>query len=317
MSMIDSIRDFLSPSTLADLAGSLKPTRSGLLRGLGYFLFGAIVFVVVFASKYSVRHADEFARKITADIQPVKVEFSYLAPTLFPPRATLDYVRITDRKTKQPILLMKDVDLRLSVLPLLMGKGSFSIKSRMFGGVVDASFSTGTLFNTDWISGDVSLEMVELQTIPQIKGYDKTLKGFASLEASFEGKWGTPQGMEADLYANLAQLDMENRFPIIKGARLKGFRVDLDCSLADGVITVRDFDLKDSAGISLKSDGTISLAANNFNKSLLKMQGKFIGPPNRVAMSVLDPKAAQMLKKKQAVPVNILGTVGRPNIKMK
>lgn len=317
MSMIDTIRDYLSPAGLADLAASLRPTRSGVLKGGGYFLFGVVVFAVVFAAKFAVRQADEYARTAVANLQGVIIEFPYLEPQLFPPSVTLDYLRIKDRKTKKQILAMKDVDLRISMLPLLMGKGSVSVTSRMFGGLVDATVSTGALFNTDWISADIVLDMVELQRIPQVKGYDKTLKGFASLTTSFEGKWRSPGGMSGDLYANLAQLDMENRFPVIKGPRLKGFRVDLDCSLEDDVLTVRDFDLKDNGGISLKSDGTIVLAMNNFNKSQLKMQGRFIGPPNRVATSVLAPKAVEMMKKKQAVPVSILGTMGRPDIKIK
>lgn len=314
MDILTAIRERLTPAAVVDAVMNFRPSRGDLLKAGAYLLYGVMVFSIVFAAKYYVRQTDELARKAVSGLDGVVIEFPYLEPQLFPPRVTLDYLRVLDAKTKKPIVLMRDADVRVSVLPLLMGKASISLTSRMYGGLVEADVTTGAFFNVDRASLDVRMEMVELERIPQVKQYDKSLKGFASIDASLDGEWRFPFAMEGSIVASLDQLDMENRFPVVKGARLKGFDMDIDCVMEDGVWSVARFDLVGKSGISLKSAGTVTVDQQDFNKSVLDMKGSFLGPPNQLATSVLDPKAVEMLKKKQVVPVAVTGMLGSPAV---
>ncbi|BDQ38456.1 hypothetical protein SYK_28160 [Pseudodesulfovibrio nedwellii] len=317
MNPLNTIRERFFSFSLLDSIKGIEISRKKALTWSAYFFFGLIIFSLVFTAKYYVPQVDDMARNATSNLEGITVEFSYLEPQLFPPRVMLDYLRIYEKKPKKPILLLKDTDIRLSLFPLLVGKVSLSIDSRMYGGLMAADISTGMLFNTDWVSVDLKLDMVELEKIPQVKEYDRSFKGFASVETSFDGNIAFPSVMEGDLLVKVDQLDMENRFPIVKGARLSGYKVVLDCSLDDGLMTVRDFDLSDNDGISLKADGTIAIDQSDFNKSLLDLRGKFLGSPARLATSVLDPKVLTMLKKKQAVPVVVVGPLEGPQVLLK
>lgn len=315
MSVLDTIREKL-PSFVNPI-GSVEITRQVVLKWAAYTIYGLIIFALVFAAKYYVQQSDELAREATASLEGVSVEFSYLEPQLFPPRVTLDYLRIYEKKTKKPLLLLKDTDIKLSVFPLLVGKVSLSVQSRLYGGLMNADVATGALFNTGRVSADLKLDMVELEKIPQVKEYDRSLKGFASVETSFGGELAVPSSIEGDFLLKIDQLDMENRFPIVKGARLKDFKVVLDCTHLDGLLTVRDFDLTSKDGISLKSEGTVAVNESDFNKSELDMKGKFIGPLNRLAASVLDPKVVALLKNKKAVPLTIKKSLDSPKLELR
>lgn len=306
----------MSFAALVDSVTNFRPKRRSLLKAGAVLLYGMVVFGIVFAVQYYVRQADDLARKAVADLKGVTVEFSSIEPQLFPPRLTLDFLRVFDGKTKKPILLMKDTDLRLAVLPLFVGKVALSVEGRMYGGLVNAKVSTGSMLDMDWISADVKLDMVELEKIPQMRAYDKSLKGFALIETTFEGNLAAPETLTGEFYAKLDQLDMENRYPVVKGPRLKGFTVNFDCGLKDGLLTVRDLDVKDQTGISLKTDGTVTLDPANFMKSTLALEGKFTGPVARFAVSVLGKKAIGMLKKKQSVKVMVGGSVEQPKVEM-
>jgi type II secretion system protein N len=312
MSMLDAIRERMNPATLLDAVRGFEFTRRGLLVALAYFLYGVVVFAVVFAAKYAVLNADALIREAVARQDAFTVEFSRFEPQILPPRVVLDHLRVLDKKTGQPLLLMGETDLRLSVLPLLVGKVGVSLTSRMYGGVVEADLATGVFFNTDVVNADISLDMVELERIPQVRAYDKSLKGFASVTASLHGEWASPLSMEAELTGRLAQLDMENRVYVVKGARLTGYEVDLDCALNDGVLRVRRLDLSGGDGISLKTEGDIAVNDQDFLQSKLDMTGKFLGPPEALATRVIDPKALAMLRNKQAVNVAVTGTPANP-----
>lgn len=313
MNILDTIRERL-PDLSLETFRDIEVSRAQAFKWGAYFTFGLLVFSVVFAAKYYVRQTDELAREATGNLENVTVNYSYLDPQLFPPRVTLDYLRIHDKKTKRPILLLKDTDVRLSLFSLFVGKVSLSIDSRMYGGLVEADISTGMFFNTDWISLDVQMDMVELEKIPQVVSYDRTLKGFATVKASLAGEIALPKQMAGDLFVKIDRLGMENRFPVVKGARLEDFTVVADCTSKEGVLTVHDFDLISADGISLKTDGTITVNPKDFNLSTLDMRGKLMSPVKRLATSVLDPKAVKMLKEKKAVKVTMKGTPKSPQI---
>lgn len=315
MSILDSFQK-LSFADLVDTAVSWRPTRRGTFKFFLYLIYGVVVFTVVWCAKFYVRQADTLAREAVAGLEGISVEFPYLEPHLFPPRVTLDYLRVANAKTKKTTFEMRDTDIRLSLFPLVVGKVSFSIKSRMYGGIVEADVSSGALLDFDWISCDLKADMFELERIPQVNVYDRTLKGFGSIDTEIKGVWSAPASMSGDLYLNLAQLNMENRFPVVKGRRLKGYQLDLDCSLEDGLMTVRDLDILSNDGISLKTEGAVTLSGESFEKSTLDMTGKFIGPPNRLATSMIDKKAVVMLKRKQAVKVELVGKIVSPRLQM-
>lgn len=307
-----SLLDFFPKTLVVDLvdsAFSWRPSRSGVFKFLLYLAYGLVVFFVVWSVKYYVRQADALARKAVAGLDGISVEFSHIEPQLFPPQVVVDYLSIANSKTNKTILKMTDADIRLSLFPLLVGKVSFSIKARIYGGLAEADVTSGALFDFDWISCDLTAEMLELEAIPQVNEYDRTLKGFGSIKTEFKGAWNVPTLISADLYLDLARLDMENRFPIVKGERLKGYRIDLDCSLEQGFVTVRGFDIQSDDGISLQAEGSVTLDGENFGKSKLDLTGKFIGPLNRLATSVIDKKAVAQLEKTQAVKVSVTGTL--------
>ena len=317
MSVLDTIREKVTLAAVTDAITGIRVTPKGVLKAVAYLIYGMIVFTVVFATKYYVQQADDLARKGVAGLKGITVEFPYLEPRLFPPRVTLDYLRVLDKKTGKTLLVMKDADIKVSPMKLLWGKVAVSFTSRMWGGVVDATISTGSMFNTDWVSLDITTDMVELDKIPQVRDYDETLKGFATLNVSLNGEWKAPLLMEGEVVGTLKQLDMDNRFPVIKGARLKGYDIDIDTFLGDGDLRFERLDVVGENGVAFKASGSIKTDGSNFNKSTLDMKGTFIGPVNLLATSVIDPKAVAMLKKKQALPVVISGNMQSPKITLK
>ncbi len=317
MNPLNTVRELFAKVPLFGRLSDFEVTRGTVLAGVGYLLFGLVVFCLVFAARYYVVQTDALVREVVGKLDGVTVEFPHLEPQLVPPRVTVEYVRVYHKKTRKPILLLKDTDLRLSFLPLLMGKLSLSATSRAYGGLVDIDLSTGAFFNTDWLSVDVRTEMIDLGTIPQIKSFDRSLKGFLTIDASVQGAVNALLEVEGEVVARLDRLDMENRFPVIKGARLKGFSMNLDCSMEKGVWSFSQLDIVSTDGISLKTAGALSVDAKNFQKSTFEMNGKFLGSPKRLATSVLDPKAVAMMKKKQAVPVQLRGSIANPQVLLK
>jgi type II secretion system protein N len=295
----------------------MEITRARVLGWAGYFIYGLLVFSLVFAARYYVRQTDPLARQAVSGLAGVTVEFPYLEPQLFPPRLTLDYLRVLDKKTKAPLLVLKDADIRISMLSLMLGKLRLSVKSRAYGGLLDFDVTTGMFFNANWLKVGVRTDMIELDTIPQVVNYDKSLKGYATMDVSLSGDWSKPLELEGDFLVQLDGLDMENRFPVVKGARLAGYKILLDGSSDNGVLSIRDFDVLSQDGISLKTEGTITMDKADFSKSGLDLSGKFLGPLERLATSILDPKAVEMMKKKQAVPVKVTGVMGNAQILMR
>lgn len=314
MSRLNDIRERLNACSMA--IPNVEITRSHIRAGLGYLLWGVLVFVVVFGAQYFIRNADSMARKAVADLPGVTVDFSYLEPQLLPPRVTLDYLHIRYRNNKQPLLMLGSTDARLSLLPLLMGKVEVSLKSMAYGGLVEASVATGAFLDTDQVNGEITLDLVELNKVPQARNYDRTIKGFGSVQATFEGAWADPLSMQAAVTASLEKLNTENRYPIIKGGRLKDYRIDLDCTLQEGILTVRDFDLKSGDGITMKTDGIITVDKSNIYRSKLNMKGRFNAPINRLATTILHRTVTNRLKKKQAVTMTMGGNVERPQIQL-
>ena len=317
MDPLSNVKEWLADFSVLESLRAIDLSGKALVKLAALFVYGIIVFCIVFISRYYVSRADELIRDVAQRNESLIIEFPYLDPQVFPPKASLDYLRIYERKGKKPILLMKDLEVRLGVLPLLVGKGNVSLAGRAYGGVVEADLTTGMFFNPEYLSVDLKFDMVELPKVPQVKAYDRSLKGFLSLEASVSGEPANPLAMEGDVYLNLAQLDMDNRFPVIKGSRLKGYRIDLDCTLEDGVMSIRDFDVKSDDGIVLKSSGSVVFDESNVQQSVLDMEGRFQGPVKRLATSILDTKAVAMLKKNQAVSLDIAGSFGAPQIVLK
>lgn len=64
--------------------------------------------------------------------------------------------------------------------------------------------------------------------------------------------------------------------------------------------------------ISLKIEGSFAVNQQDFNQSVIDMKGEFIGGAEQLATSVLDPKAVEMIMKKQAVPVWQKGLLAAP-----
>ena len=317
MASLDSIRSALAGFSPVELIRGIELTRGRVLGWIGYLLYGLLVFSLVFAARFYVRQTDALARQAVSGLAGVTVEFPYLDPQLFPPRLTMDYLRVLDKGTKEPLLVLKDADVRVSVLPLLLGKLRLSVTSRAYGGLLDLDVTTGMFFSTDWLKVGVRTDMIELETIPQVVKYDKSLKGYATVDISLSGDWSNPLGLSGDFLVQLDGLDMENRFPVVKGPRLAGYKVVLDGSSDNGVFSIRDFDVLSQDGISLKTEGTITVDAADFSKSALDLSGKFLGPPKRLATSILDPKAVGMMQKKQAVPVKVTGVMGNPQVMMR
>jgi len=317
MNLPDSIRSCLNKETLLDQFRNIEISRGFLIRSCGYLAYGLIVFLMVFTVRYYALQADTLVREAVSGLENVVVEFPHIEPQLLPPRVTVDYLRVYEKKGRKPILLLKDTDIRMSMFPLLIGKASFSIVTRAYGSVVEAHLSTGAMFDTDWLNADVKFEALDLDKIPQIRQFDRTMKGYASLDASLSGEWANPLTMRGDVVASLAQLDMDNRFPIVKGKRLQGFTIDLDCSMRDGLWDIARFDLRSESGISLKVAGLLDVDETSFDNSNIDMEGKLLSDPKLLATRVLDPKVVQMLKRKQAVPIQCAGTIARPNITLK
>lgn len=317
MSVLDSIRDRISFPSLWEAVSSWRPTRGGVLRAFLYFLYGALVFTVVFCARYYVRQADTLARAAVAGLQGVTVEFPRLEPQLFPPRVTLDYLRVLDGKTRAPLLELSDAEIGLSAWKLLSGKIAVSLRCRMYGGVVEGAVGTGGLFDTSRVSLDIRADMLELEKIPQVRDYDKSLKGYATFEASLDGKPSEPLLMEGEVSATLRQLDMENRFPVIKGARLAGYDLAVDCAMDNGVFDFGKLDVTGTNGVALRAEGRVQANPADFGKTFLDMKGTIAGPAAAFATSVIDPKAVAMLNKKQAVPIDITGSISNVTIRVR
>lgn len=314
MSLLDAIRERASFSALWEAVSIWRPTRGGMLQAFLYFLYGALVFSVVLAARYYVRQADTLARATVAGLQGVTVEFPRLEPQLIPPRMTLDYLRVLDAKTGKAVFEIKDVTARFSLPALLVGRLSCYLEGRAYGGVVDAKVSTGAFFSASKGSLDLNLEMIELQRVPQVSEYDKTLTGFVSGQVSLSGEWAAPLGMEGDVLLNLKRLDMDNRFPVVKGSRLAGVDVRLDCSVSKGLVTVRGFDLKSGDTLSLEMVGAITLDESSVLNSKLDLNGQVSGDPSRLANSLLEKRILGMLKKKQPIRVTMSGPMASPRL---
>ena len=199
MNILDSIREHLAAFSLLDSIKSVELSRKKIMKWAAYTIYGVLAFSLFFTAKYYVLRTDELVREAVGNLDSVSLEFSYLEPRLFPPRVLLEYLRIYEKKTQKPILLLKETEINLSVLPLLVGKVRLSVISRMYGGMMEADVSTGSLFNTEWVNVDLFLDMIELEKVPQVKEYDRTFKGFATVNASLRGEWASPLGMEGKI----------------------------------------------------------------------------------------------------------------------
>ncbi len=135
MNPLNTVRELFAKVPLFGRLSDFEVTRGTVLAGVGYLLFGLVVFCLVFAARYYVVQTDALVREVVGKLDGVTVEFPHLEPQLVPPRVTVEYVRVYHKKTRKPILLLKDTDLRLSFLPLLMGKLSLSATSRAYGGL--------------------------------------------------------------------------------------------------------------------------------------------------------------------------------------
>ncbi|WP_243543965.1 hypothetical protein [Pseudodesulfovibrio tunisiensis] len=316
MNMLQVMRERISPDAVLDWVRDFA-TPMNLLKAGAWLVYGCLVFAVVFTARYFLLQADELARKAVAGLPGVRVEFPLLEPELVPPRAFLDYLRVVDARTGRTIAEMKDAEIRVAVLPLLVGKARVSMAGRMFGGIVRADVASGALFDTDWLDADIRAEMVELQSFPQVRAYDRSMTGFLDADASLSGPWADPVSMNLRIAARLSALDMENRYPVIKGPRIKGFTIDLEGGKQDNELQFARLDIADGEDVSLKLEGVVTLVPENVGQSRLDMRGRFLGTPERLAVSVLDPEAVNMLKRRQAVPVSVQGVLERPDVRMK
>lgn len=318
MDIVSTIRDRLDSvsaqfgETFSDL---LKiPSRRSLFAFTGYFLYGLLVFAIVFTSKFIEPRIEPVLREKISQLQGIRLDFPKLDVTLLPPKVATRHLAVYDKASKQKLVQLSDVTLDVSLFSLVTGRGGVSLTANAYGGKLHADWSTGFLYNPQKASADIELDMVELERIPQIKEYDKTLKGIASLNLAFAGEPANPLQMEGEIEAKIDQLYMENRFPVIKGARLKGFGIDLDGTFEEGQLALSKLNIADEQGISLKTEGQVVFDQQEFGKSELNMKGRFIGPVDRLAKTVLDPRVVKMLNNKQAVPVIMTGVIGRPAI---
>ncbi len=312
MDILANIRERLDGFNLMDVVRDIEITRRTALKMGAYAIYGLFVFCVVFAVRYYGSRADELIRGVTDASEALIIEYPHIDPQIFPPRMTLDYLRIYERKGKKPVLLMKDVDVRFGVFPLLFAKGNVTARGRAYGGLVEAELTTGMFFNTESLRADIKCDMVELQKVPQVIAYDRTLKGYATVDASISGDINDPLGMTGNLSLNLTQLDMDNRFPVVKGSRLAGYGFALDCELDDYTVQIARLHISGPNNLSMKMEGAVSIDQRNMLQSTLDLKGSCYANPQMLASSILGPKVVTMMQKKQKVPIKINGSLANP-----
>ncbi|MGE4554134.1 MAG: type II secretion system protein GspN [Desulfovibrionaceae bacterium] len=308
MIRLHDLRRYLSPAPLLEAAAELRPSRAGLLRLGGWLAYGAVVFALVFALKFYLPRTDALVRQALAGQEAVVLEFPHLEPTLFPLGADLDYLRVYDAKTRKPLLLMKQTSVRLSALPLLLGKVRVTLRGHAYGGTLEGTVSTGVFLSTKRLSADLVLDTVDLEQIPQVRDLDAAATGLLSGEVSFSGDPASPWTGDGELSLHAAQLGVNNLVPVVKGPRLEGFRLDVDCRLQDGVLTIGRMDAEGD-DVSFKSSGALTVDPADIYNSTLSMSAGFLAPVEKLATSVLQPQAVELLKKKQPVKMKIDGTL--------
>lgn len=308
MSILDTVRDRLSGQNVSDLVNGIDLSRGAVVRYIAYAVYGVTLFCLFFAVKHFAAGADAMVRERLGGLEGVVVDIPRIEADLVPPGCMLEYVRLYDKQTHEPLLLMKETDVRLAVLPLLMGKLELKFSGRVYGGMLDGVVSFGSWGGTDVVELDVAFDMVELERIPQVQAYDPAVRGFWSGEASLEGDPADFRAMTGSIRTTVAQLNGENRLSIIAGDRLSGFRAVLEGSLEKGVLTADPFSLTHADGLELIVSGTMTVNGKRFERSKLDLKGTFVGPPAMLAGDANKPAIRAILKQNEPVSVTVGGS---------
>jgi len=310
----NELRERIQLTSLTDALADVHFSKGLLLKVGAYCAFGLIVFCMVFTLQYWTVKADGLTNEMLSDVNGMRVEVAGLTPQFLPPGAMISRLNVFDAQSGKKLFLLHDVELRLSTLPLLVGKIDLGMVGRAYNGMANLTLEFGSLFDFDWVNFDIQLDMVELDAIPQVLEYDRTMTGFGSFEAFLEGLWAEPKGLTGIVKVSLDKVDMDNKFPLIRAKRLKECSVDMKFSLTDGVLAAEFFRVQGEGGITLTAGGAIVVNERDFKQSTLKMQGKIIGPNKAVMQDAFRAKALQKLEKGRDVLISFLGSIKSPQI---
>lgn len=274
--------------------------------------YGLLLFLAVFGLKYAALNADDLINAGLDDVNGLQIVVSGVEPSLFPPGASIDQLLVTESLEKErTVFAMRDARLRLSLFPLFVGKADVDVSGRAYGGMGRVRLTTGAFLNVDWVRLALTLDTVNLAAIPQIREYDATMTGFATVETSLEGNWTVPKGMAGHFRAEMDDVDMKNRFGIIRAKRLEGCRIDMDFEVADGVMRTDSFKVEGEYGITLSAAGEILVDEGDFAKSRLRFSGEVAGKSREDMRRAFRADAIEG----KAIRVSLGGEVTNPSMK--
>lgn len=308
-----------------DLRGRIRAALDGLavcrpavsVRSVaGWTVYGVVVFLAVFALRWAALNADGLADRLLGDVNGLRVGVSGLEPSLLPPGAHVAEILVSDTATGKPLFSMRDAELRLHPLSLLLTRLSLSLEGRSYGGRGRVDLASGSLFDFDRVDAGFHLDTVEIRGIPQMMAYDPSMTGFATLDASVQGEWTRPKGLTGNVSLALDRAEMANRFKLIRARRLRDCAVRMRFSLADGVLTSEEFVVKGEKGVTLDAQGTVTVDQKLFDNSKINIHGN-ISADRQAMEEAFGAETMARLSRNGRLSATLGGRVSAPILSLK
>ena len=307
-----NLSDFLSQlSGLLDF--QVGASRSVMVKAAGYTLYGCVAFALflgvhVFEDKMETLFCDALSGSSAVRVEPEGVTLS-----LIPPKLQMDALSISDPKTRGLLYELQRITVTPELLSLFSGRVRLNATSASYGGGIDATVTSGNLF--DFNSVDVTLDVVKqsLDRVPFLIALDGRVKGTGNVHLAFTGPVQDILRSRGTVKIDGKNLRISNPVPLVKVSTFE--KMTLAGALQfDG--TKLDISRLSLTGDKLASHvkGTAKVNIKNLLRSKVALSSSLFIPPEKLVTTFIDNKSLKKLKAGKEVAVQISGEVSRPKI---
>lgn len=290
-------------------------SRSAMLKVVGYILYGCVAFglflgIHVFEDKMEVSF-----REALSGISAVHVEPEGVTLSLIPPKLQMDALSISDPKTKHLLYELQRVTVIPELLTLFSGRVKLNATSASYGGGIDATVTSGALFDFDSVDVTVDIVRQSLDRVPFLTALDGRVKGTGNVHVALTGSVQDILRSRGTVKIDGKNLRISNPVPLVKLSTFE--KMTLAGALQfDG--TKLDISKLSLTGNKLASHvkGTANVNVGNLLRSKVALSSSFFIPPEKLVTTFIDNKALAKLKSGKEVAVRISGEVSRPKISM-
>lgn len=291
------------------------PSRSSLVRGGLYLLFGIVLYACFFGLLYLRENIAENLRRVAQGVPGFRVTMSRPDISLFPPAVDIASLSAHAQNAAEP-LTFRNIRARLTVFP-----PGIAILADIAGGELSAAVSPSSLWNPE--SFDIQGALSEVLVAPLLAPFmgknsllqirNGKLTGEASLTVPLRDGKPVPLAGDGNVTLRLKSGEANLGLPILQQPRLDNLEGTLETGWSKDKLDLRRLELRNPI-LAYTVQGVVALSPNDPPASRMDLQSVLRISPDQLQQELIPQRTLQSIKATGEVRTRLRGTFRSPSL---